>query len=71
MGKNLQLKKIGYFFDKKMLFNYSRPQLRTHAQATGEALKKGYPAHENSLLFSIFVDHFCPPESGSGSSNSN
>jgi hypothetical protein len=25
---------------------------------------------ENALLFSIFVGHFCPPGSGSGSSNS-
>ncbi len=58
--KNLQLKKIGYFFYLKKLQSFS-PQKRTFSTSK----------HENSLLFSIFVGHFCPPGSGSGSGSSN
>jgi hypothetical protein len=44
------------------------------AQATGEAFShqkrtSSTSKHENYILFSIFVYHFCPP--GSGSSNLN
>jgi hypothetical protein len=43
-------------------------------KATGEAFnplkKTSSPSnHENSLLFPIFVGHFCPPGSGSSYSN--
>ncbi len=46
------------------------------AQATGEAFSpqkrtSSNSKHEISLLFSFVVGHFCPPESGSGSNNSN
>jgi hypothetical protein len=42
------------------------------AQATGEAFSpqkrtSSTSKHENSVLFSIFVSHFCPPGSGSES----
>ncbi len=44
------------------------------AQATGEAVSpqkrtSSTLKHENSGFFSIFVGHFCPPGSGSGSAN--
>ncbi len=40
------------------------------AQATGEAFSpqkrtSSTTKHENSVLFSIFVGHFCPPGTGS------
>ncbi len=67
--------KFLYIFLSKMQFTYPRASLKD-AQTTGEAF---YPQkrtsdtskHENSLLFSIFVGHFCPPGSGSRSSDSN
>ncbi len=48
--------------DKRHFFIFaSKIRIRIHS-----TLK-----HENSLLFSIFVGHFCPLRPGSGSSNSN
>jgi hypothetical protein len=67
--------KIGYFFDKKLQFSYPLASIKD-VQATGDAFSpykrtSSTSKHENSLLSSTFVGHFCPPGSGSGSSNSN
>jgi hypothetical protein len=73
MGKNLQLKKIGYFFDKKLQFSYPQASIKD-AQATEKpsALQKEHPALQTMKIlefFSIFVGNFCPP--GFVPSNSN
>jgi hypothetical protein len=59
--------------DRKLQFTYPLASIKD-VQATGEASSpqkktSSTSKHENSLFFSIFVGHFCPP--GSGSSNSN
>jgi hypothetical protein len=58
-----------YFLDQKLQFTYPYASIKD-AQATGEAFSlqkrtSSTSKHENSLLFSIFVGHFCPPGSGS------
>jgi hypothetical protein len=76
---DLKLKKIYswkfnfYFLDKKWPFTYPKASIKD-AQATGEAFSpqkrtSSTSKHENSVLFSTFVGNFCPPGSGSGSSN--
>ena len=57
-------KNINFFWIKNYNLPFSRPpggafspQKRTSSTSK----------HENSVLFSIFVGHFCPPGSGSGS----
>jgi hypothetical protein len=77
MTKNWEKFKAGkflYFFDEKLQFSYPLASIKD-AQATGEAFSpqkrtSSTSKHKNSLLFSVFVDHFCPPGSGSGFSNS-
>jgi hypothetical protein len=56
--------------DRKFQFTYPYVSIKD-AEATGEAFgpQKKTALQNISLLFSIFVGHFCPP--GSGSSNSN
>jgi hypothetical protein len=61
-------KKINFFFDQKLQFTYPKASIKD-AQATGEAFSpqkrtSSTSKHENSLLFSIFVGHVCPPGSG-------
>ncbi len=55
------------FFNQKLQFTY--PQASQDAQATGETFSpqkrtSSTSKDENSVLFSIFWGHFCPPGSG-------
>jgi hypothetical protein len=75
LKKNFKLKEI--FLDQKLHYTYPKASIEV-AQATGEAYspqkrKSSTSKHEISLLFSVFVSQFRPPESGSrsGFSNSN
>jgi hypothetical protein len=66
-------KNINFLGDQKLQFTYPLASIKD-VQATGEAFSpqkrtSSTSKHENSVLFSIFVGHFCPPGSGSGSAN--
>jgi hypothetical protein len=61
-----------YFLDQKLQFTYPYTSIKD-AQATGEAFStqkrtSNTSKHDNSVFFSIFVRHFCPPGSGSSCS---
>jgi hypothetical protein len=65
------LKKLIFF--KSKIAIYFKASIKD-AQAAGEAFspqKRTFSnsKHEMYLLFSFFVGHFCPPESGSGSAS--
>jgi hypothetical protein len=69
--KKITAEKKKFFLDQKLQFTYPQASIKD-AQATGEPFnpqKRTFSTskHENSVLFSIFVGHFCPPGSGSGS----
>ncbi len=69
LKKNYSWKFNFYFLDQRLPFTYSYASMK-HAQATEEAFspqkrKSSTSKHKNSVLFSIFVGHFCPPGSGS------
>jgi hypothetical protein len=73
MTKNLKeftaVKLFLIFFGSKLQFTYPWASIKD-TQATEEAFSpqkrtSSTSKHENSLLFSIFVGHFCPPGTGS------
>jgi hypothetical protein len=74
LKENYSWKKINYFFGIK---NYNlpipRPPERTSKLLKKPlALKRGHPTLQNMKLFhlfSTFVGHFCPPGSGSESTD--
>ncbi len=73
--KNLQLKLFIYFFDRKIAIDLSlglpkgRPSDRRSLQPSKENIQ--HFKTWKFLTFSVFVGNFCPPGSGSRSSNSN
>ncbi len=63
-------KKFLFFWSKLAIYfslglHKERPSFRRSLQHSNKVIQ--HFKHENSLFFSIFVVHFCPPGSGSGS----
>ncbi len=63
------------FLDQKLLFTYPQASIKD-TQATGEAFSpqkrtSSTSKHKNSVHFSIYMGHFCPPVVSSRQSDSN
>jgi hypothetical protein len=59
-SKKFTAGKLFYIFLIKNCNKLSLGQKASKLQEMPSALKRKHPAHENSLLFSIFVGYLCP-----------
>jgi hypothetical protein len=73
LKKKITAEKKLFFFDQKLKCTYSKASIK-NVQVTEKAFRSqkrpsNTSKHELIKKFSTFVGHFCPPGSGSGSTD--